>query len=258
MRWLGKLAFWCLQQAVSAVIATLVLTALSGGAFAALFAGIAGRIRMGDLTSWSLVFAGIVGWTVVLVFLVEVWRQVRYWRALGVPIIGKKTIVSGTMVPSQFMADPPKDPGPSINIHGNVGQMAVGNHNVQNQTIVVGLPGRHLTVPGKEALIAALRSAGPHTVEMVSSPMGDNEAASLAREFVLALQEAGWSVTIPAASYMAEGTDWPVGISIGVRNLSSPSSAAVALRTALKGVGVETPPFFAYGPESMLFIGHAK
>jgi len=98
MRWLGKLAFWCLQQTASAIIAALVLTALSGGAFAALFAGIRGRIPMGDLRSWALVFVGIVGWTVVLVFLVELCRQVRYWRTLGVPIIGKKTVVAGNMV----------------------------------------------------------------------------------------------------------------------------------------------------------------
>jgi len=136
--------------------------------------------------------------------------------------------------------------------------MAVGDHNVQNQTVIGGTPGRRLTVTGKEALISVLKSAGPHTVEMVCSPMGDNEAAVLARDLVIALREAGWSVTVPAGSHVAEGTDWPVGISVGVRNLNSPSSAAVALRAALKSVGVENTPFFAHGLEPMLFVGHAR
>ena len=237
MHWLPKLVFWVLQQAVSAFIGAILLTALAGGSFATLLAGIRGHIHMGDLTSWSLVFAGTVGWTVVVVVLVEGWRHIRqgrpvFWRKSAAAAASAtevayqpaiRPLVQPAAVALSAMSDPPsgKGSGPVFNAPVYGAQVG-GTQNVQTNTFQFGpKPWPTPSEDRRHDLVQALKSMAPERFFTVASP----HAMTTAQQLFSDLQQSGW---IPVAIAIRGATP---GV---VTNMGAPSVHGIKVASKVR------------------------
>lgn len=95
---------------------------------------------------------------------------------------------------------------------------------------------RSLIPSQKNALLAALQTAGSKGPVEVSSPTGDGEARDFARELLEVLRAAGWPL---ASEEIFAELVTGVGVHIVVRDLTAPPVFAATQRQALSNAGIQ-------------------
>jgi nucleoside phosphorylase len=152
----------------------------------------------------------------------------------------------------------------SVSFHGPVhGQVAVGDYNIQHQTILSGPTPRELTADDLTTMADRLSRFRGLGVNIFSYNSGGREAVNFARQLASLLKAAGWAVTSVSGSEQGEPrSDRPVpGLLVEVgpqRGVPEQHEAATALVEDLRSRRITTGgpiPFNAWARGGIMVQG---